>query len=136
MLLKAGYLGHPQIVGHELAVGMPGRQFATNVPELFQVTMDGALGGFDTERRKAAGTPLSWHVVAPLNVFREREELLEAFQRTVRQCRWQSVVGDDSEPIARIRRAHRSSEAVEVGLVLRQVNRLDGRESRSHGRGL
>jgi hypothetical protein len=58
IVVEAGNLGRPDIVGHVGAERVAWRQVAADVPEFLQVVMGGALGGLDPERDVAARAAL------------------------------------------------------------------------------
>src|SRR3546814_2020863 len=77
LLAEAIDLGRPQVGRHDVAILRIVGNLATDVPELLEVEVFGALGGFHAERRVAARAATAGDVVALLGVFGQREERLE-----------------------------------------------------------
>ena len=78
--LKALDLTGPEIGGHEAVKPMAFGQVAAHMPELFQVDMAGALGGFNTKGRIAARAAAARQAIAGLDLGRQGEEGLGARQ--------------------------------------------------------
>ena len=76
---------------------MPRRQLAADVPELLEIVVPGALGGFDAERRVAARAAAARHLVAEFLGFRQREEPAKALEATIDELLVDPVILDDDE---------------------------------------
>src|SRR3546814_4804991 len=93
---------------------------AADVPELLEVEVLGALGGFHAERRVAARAAAAGDVVALLGVFGQREERLEHTVGVVDQRLRDAVVADAGKTPLAVGRA----EFVDEGLSVLRAGRM------------
>ena len=89
----------PNVVGHVVAVRVALGQFSADMPELLQVEVRRALGGFDTEGGVAACAAAALEMKAVLLGFRPGEERLELVEKPVDEFLRDAVVLDDHEPV-------------------------------------
>src|SRR3546814_7700059 len=113
-------LGRPQVGRHDVAILRIVGNLATDVPELLEVEVFGALGGFHAERRVAARAATAGDVVALLGVFGQREERLEHTVGVVDQRLRDAVVADAGKTQLAVGRA----EFVDEGLSVLRAGRM------------
>ena len=102
---KPGNAVHPDVRRHDLVERMSGRQLAADVPELLEIVVLGALGGFDAERRVAARAAAVRHLVAQLFGFDgSAKNSVETVQALVDEPLVDPVVLDDDEAEFRVGR--------------------------------
>src|SRR3546814_4239395 len=87
---------------------------AADVPDLLEVEVFGALGGFHSERRVAARAAAAGDVVALLGVFGQREERLEHTVGVVDQRLRDAVVADAGKAPFAVGRAEFVDERLAV----------------------
>src|SRR5204862_5201648 len=87
----------PDVVGHDGAVGVAGRQFAADVPELLEVVGGGPLGRLDAEGGVAAGAAAVGQAVFQLHRLGQGEQGVREVLGPFDQLGRNAVVGDDGE---------------------------------------
>ena len=111
----AGNAVDPDVGRHHLRERMSRRQLATDVPELLEIVVFRALGGFDAEGRISPGAAAARHLEFALLGVRQRKEFAECAETLVDEAPVDPVIFNDDESVLGVSRRDVARELRAVG---------------------